>query len=143
MMTWSNSDKYGEYTVEIHGRILSVTIKGAMGLGLSRKYVNHVVEASEILKGAPWGYYACAIDFDASTYDANKVIISGYRRCIENGCVIDAYRINSPVAKNQLQLIRQSLDAGSSIEDNLFDSEEDAYKFINETLTNARPKLEA
>lgn len=138
MITWSKNDKYGSYTIEIQGRILNITLKGAMGLSLSKSYVNDVIAASENLIGRPWGYFACALDFDASTYDADSVITNAYKQCMSNGCIVDTYCINSPVAKNQLQTIRRKLRIESSIEERLFENQAQAFAFINEVLASTK-----
>jgi hypothetical protein len=137
-MNLSKSDKYGKYTIEAKGRILSITLNGAMGLSLSKSYVKDLLHASENLTGEPWGYFACALDFDASTSEASSVVSEGYKRCMKNGCVVDTYCLSSPVAKAQLQKMRCALKIAAPLEERLFDSEEQAIVFINETLASAQ-----
>jgi hypothetical protein len=137
--TWSNNDKYGRYTIEVHDRIVSVTLYGAMGLGLSRSYVDDVMDASHTLIGKPWGYYVYALDFDASTYDANNIICECYKYCLKNGCIVDTYTINSPVAKDQLNQMRRTLKIASPIEDRMFDTKEQAFRFIHQKLASTQP----
>lgn len=136
-MSLSKSDKYGSYTMEIQGRILSIILKGAMGTGLSKHYARDLVKTSEQLAGAPWGYFACAREFDASTLEASDIAAQAYKYCMENGCIVDTYCLSSPVAKNQLQQIRSSLNINPPLEERLFDNKQQAFDFIHKILAKS------
>ncbi|TDF37537.1 hypothetical protein EYS14_15440 [Alteromonadaceae bacterium M269] len=103
-------------------------------MNLSKKYTKDVLEACESFSNNQWGYFANAMDFDASTFDANTNMSDSYRHCMKNGCVVDAYCISSPVAIHQLNKIRLELKVTSPIEERLFGSRKDACSFINNYL---------
>ncbi|GGO69078.1 hypothetical protein [Bowmanella pacifica] len=118
--SYGKRDKYGGYQLQIEGQLLIARVSGVIGSGLSKSYLNNLLQLAQQLQGKPWVYIADCTGYQASIPDAASNLQKAYEECLKLGCVGDAYCIDSPVGINQLAQIRRESKISTDIQKRIF-----------------------
>lgn len=131
-------DKYGSYSLSLDEKIIRGCVSGALGDTLSKRFRNDLQII--INDGCPphWAYLADMRLCEGLTVTAEKNLQEAYRYSINNGCMVDAYCVRSPVAIDQMRRIRLEVGIRGEMNKHVFANLEDASAFIDNVMTNIK-----
>ena len=127
---FSYKDKYGSYSLSFEEQIVSGRIRGALGDTLSKRFLKDMQSIVHNNFVAPWSYLADMSTCEGLTGTAEKKLQETYSYCINSGCVVDAYCVQSPIAIDQIRRIRTVLGVRGDIDNHIFTRLQDAKAFI-------------
>jgi hypothetical protein len=134
----SYKDKYGSYSLSLDEQIIIGCVSGALGDSLSKHFFNDMCSVIKKIRPLNWAYLADMRECDGLTETAEKNLQQAYRYSINNGCVVDAYCVQSPVAIDQMRRIRQELGIKGEMNDHVFAELQDASVFIANVMSNIK-----
>jgi hypothetical protein len=139
-LTHTFKDKNGAVELSQRGRVVVVVLAGACGTRLISYYARVLSELGQTYQGKPWAYLCNGKNFQATTPEAQKLIVEAYDSCIKLGCRYDAYCFDSPVGKAQTQKIMQDCGNPTDIEKILFETEQLAETYLSKKLAKLAAK---
>ena len=127
-------DKHGSYQLFFKDSILRGLVIGSVGEFLSGHFHADILAlvAEEDLHS--WAYYGDLLLCDGVTCEAEQTILKTHTFCIENGCCVDAYRIQSPLIIGQIRRISSKMGVKSNLDSQIFDHEEGALSFLHKEI---------
>jgi hypothetical protein len=138
---YTHSDELGSYTVCFGDRTIEVIFTGVMSEPLIEKYCADLKLMLNVIEWRYWGYYGDLTNSENQSLETNEQLIKLHKRCLENGCVVDAYTIVDPVAKAQVTKTRLASGVkAQSIDKNLFLNRREAIDFIHGILLKVENK---
>lgn len=117
------------------------THKGTLNGSLMRFFNTHLEEVLGDVKGTPWGYLSNAMETSAATKEVEDLLLESGLLGLKWGCVAAAYVMTSPIAIAQTQRVREKMGIPYSIQDILFDSEDEAKTFLENSVQSFVDKL--
>ncbi|MCC2617438.1 hypothetical protein LJ739_14390 [Aestuariibacter halophilus] len=133
-------DKHGYYTLQFDDQVLRLRVGGSIGTGLAAKFDIDVATALKSIPPGPWIYFGDMRGCDGYTRDAESQIIETQKMALASGCVADAYCIDSPVARSQVDNIRRSAGIPGDILSCCFDTPGAAMDYLQQALDAALSK---
>ncbi|MFT4937201.1 MAG: hypothetical protein ACI88A_000215 [Paraglaciecola sp.] len=129
-----HKDKHGSYQLDFKNNILRALVIGAIGDSLSRHFHADVLTLVTGEDSHPWAYYGDLLLCDGATFQAEQSILNANIFSTKNGCCIDAYRLQSPLVKDQIARIRAKTGVKTKLEEHTFDTENEALTFLHKQL---------
>jgi hypothetical protein len=131
-------DKYGSYSLSLDQHIIKGCVSGALGDTLSKRFLNDMCTIIADIRPVNWAYLADMRKCEGLTGTAEKNLQEAYLYAINNGCVVDAYCVESPVAIDQMRRIRDKLGIKGEIGKHVFANLHDASAFIANVMANIK-----
>lgn len=111
-------DKYGSVKLRIIGNILVSQFEGPCGVRLAKNFKRDVIEFVSVLEAHPWAYMSISNSFEAATSDALTILTDSFLACGNRGCQAEAYVMRSPIARHQVNSMREK--AGLELTSDVF-----------------------
>lgn len=131
-------DKYGSYSLSVEEQIVKGCVSGALGDTLSKRFLHDMRSITNEISPLNWAYLADMRKCEGLTGIAERNLQETYRYCISNGCVVDAYCVESPVAIDQMCRIRETLGIKGDINKHVFATLQEATAFIVNVMANIK-----
>ncbi len=131
-------DKNGCLVVYRKDNIIVAEFSDACSETMAKKFCEFCEQITPEFAGQKWGYLSASDQYYAATPDAEKQLIKGYKKSIENGCIAEAYCNKSAVGRAQIARIRSAAGVASPIESVCFENTLDAENHILEILEKAQ-----
>ena len=133
-MKYVFKDRNGGVELYKRGEIVVVILSGACGSAVINYYAEKLKKLGQTYEGQSWAYLCNGKNFQATTPEAQQIIVGAYSSCIKLGCCFEAYCFDSYVGKAQTQTIMHDCGNHIDIETVLFENEQKAEAFLLENL---------
>ena len=135
MKSFAAQDKHANYKVEFVDNVIIATIKGSIGESLTKRFCRDVEHMVELFPaGTYWAYLGDMSECDGYTGQAEPHLLHNSNFAKNHGCLVDAYVIPSPVAREQLRKVRIKAELPGELNERLFDNVEQAKHFLTTSL---------
>ncbi|MDM7859586.1 hypothetical protein QTP81_03065 [Alteromonas sp. ASW11-36] len=128
------SDKDGGFTFEPCGLVAVVRLRGACGANACKALRQHLIDFAALCKPKLWGYLSISPNAQATTLEAEDILVDVGRLAVELGCCVDAHCLNHPLILEQTRRVRKNADFRADMRDSLFSSEQQALEYIHKVL---------
>jgi hypothetical protein len=129
-----HKDKHGSYELFFKDNMLRALVIGSIGESLFWHFHADLLTLIAREDSNPWGYYGDLFLCDGATCEAEQTMLKAHTFCIENGCCADAYRMKSPLVKDQIAWIRSKIGVKSNLDIQTFDNEKEALIFLHKKI---------
>lgn len=131
MKSYAAQDKHASYVIELDNNTVIARVQGAFCESLIKRFCEDIQEmVKQFDPSFVWAYFGFMPDCDGYTGECEKLLVENSVFAKNHGCLVDAYTINSPVARSQIEQARLKAGIDSPLEKHLFEDEEEALAFI-------------
>ena len=130
MKTFAAQDKHARYTLEYDAPFILATVVGSIGESVTQRFCRdfrHIVES--LPEGTMWAYLCDMSECDGYTGDAERFLVENSNFAKRRQCMVDAYVITSPLAKEQIRRTRIEAHIPGQTDDHVFENIEEAKSF--------------
>ena len=133
----SYQDRYASYRLSIENRIVCAVVSGAVGNSFAARYNKDFYLLIDQLEPGPWGHFGDFKNLEALTAEAQETSNLLHKEASKRGCVISAFRMNSALLTNQVNMIRNNSDLPTLENQQFFETKQQAIAFIEDFIANA------
>ena len=127
-------DNFGSIKITLEDNIITAEFSGAVSPGIARFLLEKGREVKAKINVAHWGYISNSLKAEASTPEAQKILLQAAAEFKQTGCVRGVFLLTSAIAIAQMEALRAAVGITEPFRDVLFDKYDDAKIYLDEYL---------
>ena len=136
MAEYFYEDSFGSINITLHGNIVVAEFIGAVSEGIANYLLETGRKLTSNMNAPCWGYISNSLKAEASTPEAQKILLQAAGEYREAGCVRAVFLLTSAIAIAQMVALRKAVGITEPFSDVLFDNFDDAHAYLSDFLTN-------
>ena len=129
-------DKFGSINITLEDNIITAEFTGAVSVGIATYLLEKGRELKSVIRVPYWGYISNSLNAEASTPEAQKILLQAAAEYQQAGCIRAVFLLTSPIAIAQMEALRAAVGITEPFSDVLFDNYHDAKAHLDNYLSN-------